>query len=396
MFLNLLKERNPEFIKKVVELHQNLKIPSNCYVLDLDTIKKNAGIILEKAKQNGMKVYAMTKQIGREKAAIKTLIEAGITHFVTVDIQCARAVINAGGKLGHVGHLVQIPMAEIPWMIKQEPEYWTVFSYEQAYAISKHLPKGKKQKVLARIQDENDRFYRGHEGGFNASDVLEVAMKIDKIPGLVFSGITSFPCLLYDNYEEEVYTTLNATTLNIAMYKLRNAGWKNIEVNTPGTTSSNVLHFFADKGSTQVEPGHGLTGTTPLHGVEKLPEEPAILYLSEISHFYENQAYCFGGGLYIDPVFPEYDVKCLTSDNPGEILDNPSYIEFPAINAIDYYGMIHPEKKGSIKVGDSVIMGFRAQAFVTRAYVASVSGIRSGKPVVESISYANGGEVIWP
>ena len=28
------------------------------------------------------------------------------------------------------------------------------------------------------------------------------------------------------------------------------------------------------------------------------------------------RAYCFGGGLYIDPVFPDYDVKALVGPDP--------------------------------------------------------------------------------
>ena len=42
--------------------------------------------------------------------------------------------------------------------------------------------------------------------------------------------------------------------------------------------------MLAAAGATQIEPGHGLTGTTPLHAVEDLPETPAVVYLSEVSH----------------------------------------------------------------------------------------------------------------
>ena len=55
-------------------------------------------------------------------------------------------------------------------------------------------------------------------------------------------------------------------------------------------------------GATQVEPGHGLTGTTPLHAVDDLVEDPAVAYVSEVSHLWNGRAYVFGGGLYVDPV----------------------------------------------------------------------------------------------
>ena len=69
-----------------------------------------------------------------------------------------------------------------------------------------------------------------------------------------------------------------------------------IEVNAPGTTSSVVLDALAEAGATQCEPGNGLHGTTPLHAMEDLPELPASLYLTEVSHQHGGKAYCFGGG----------------------------------------------------------------------------------------------------
>jgi len=396
MFLNVLQRRNPQLIEAAVELHQQNRIPSNCYILDLDRIEENSKMILDEAGKNNMKVFAMTKQIGRESSAIQTLIRQGISHFVTVDIQGARAVVAAGGKLGHVGHLVQIPKGEIPWVAAQNPEYWTVFSFEQAEAISQALGKGQKQKVLVRIQKDGDTFYRGHEGGFSANLIIETAKKLDSMEGIEFAGITSFPCLLFNNEKKDVYSTPNQSTLVEAAEKLSAAGWTSIEINTPGTTSTEVISYFAKGGSTQVEPGHGLTGTTPLHAVKDLPESPAVIYVSEISHFYRDQAYCFGGGLYVDPVFPTYDMKCLTASGRESILHRECSIELPADNAIDYYGMLHPEKDMKINIGDTVLMGFRPQTFVTRAYTASVSGISKGTPKVESISYGDGRRIQWP
>lgn len=57
-----------------------------------------------------------------------------------------------------------------------------------------------------------------------------------------------------------------------------------------------MLEGLARDGATQVEPGHGLTGTTPLHAVADLAEEPAIAYVSEVSHLWNGKAYVFGGG----------------------------------------------------------------------------------------------------
>ena len=71
-------------------------------------------------------------------------------------------------------------------------------------------------------------------------------------------------------------------------------------------------------------------------------------------------------------------------------------VEFPAAAAIDYYGMIDASGAPKPEVGDSVVFGFRAQAFVTRAYVAGLAGLSRGEPVVEEISDGSGRRIAWP
>src|ERR1700675_793580 len=169
---------------------------------------------------------------------------------------------------------------------------------------------------MARIQAEGDRFYRGHEGGFPASGAFGVADALDQTPGARFAGITTFPALLFDPETRKVKPTPNLATLRKAAETLAKAGRRGIEINAPGTTSSATLEALAEAGATQIEPGHGLTGTTPLHAVEDLPEGPAVVYLTEVSHLAGGEAFCFGGGLYIDPVFPNYQVRAIVAREP--------------------------------------------------------------------------------
>ena len=49
MFLNTVLARNPQLIDAAVKLHQEGKIPSNAYVLDLDMIVENTKYMIEKA-----------------------------------------------------------------------------------------------------------------------------------------------------------------------------------------------------------------------------------------------------------------------------------------------------------------------------------------------------------
>jgi predicted amino acid racemase len=168
-------------------------------------------------------------------------------------------------------------------------------------------------------------------------------------------------------------------------------------VNAPGTTSSAAFATLAAAGATQVEPGHGLTGTTPLHAVtDDLPELPAAAYVTEVSHSHGGRAYCFGGGLYIDRVFPDYQVRALVA--PGGDFDAAflADAEIPPPSMIDYYGMLTPPDGRQIRTGDTVVFGFRIQAFVTRGYVVPITGVHAGRPQALGVWASDGRPAHWP
>jgi predicted amino acid racemase len=378
-------------------LHQQGKLPANSYVIDLDAVEANARHIQGVAAKHGLKAYAMTKQMGRNGSYCQAIVKGGIAKSVAVDMECARATHRAGMKLGHVGHLVQVPRAESAAAAALLPDNWTVFSLEKAQEAGAAAHKlGHEQAILVRLVAEGDRFYRGQEGGFPASGVVALADAIDAIPGARFAGITTFPSQLFDQASGTVRPTANLATLERAAEALAKAGRGKIEINTPGTTSSEILPMLAAAGATQVEPGHGLTGTTPLHVVRDLPEIPAVVYLSEVSHLIGGEAFCYGGGLYIDPVFPDYPVKAIVSRTPSAAASALAPVAIPSRSAIDYYGMIDATGPLKPRIGDSVVFGFRPQAFVTRAYVVGIAGLSSGDPKVETIYDAFGRPTDWP
>jgi predicted amino acid racemase len=395
MFLDVLRRRNPKLIEQAIALHQAGKIPANSYVIDLDAVETNARTIEAAADRLGLKVFGMTKQMSRSPSFCMAVARGGIAKAVAVDMEDGRACRRAGLAIGHIGHLVQIPRAEAAAAAALEPDYWTIFNFEKAAeAADASRARDRVQDLLARIQTGGDTFYRGHEGGFDAEDVVKVADRLDGRDGARFAGITTFPALLFDAKTRRIAPTPNLRTLEKAAEALARAGRRGIEINAPGTTSSAVLQALAEAGATQVEPGHGLTGTTPLHAVEDLPELPAVIYLSEVSHCHRGDAYCFGGGLYIDPVFPDYEVKAIVAREPTIASRALRTVEIPEPAAIDYYGMIDTAT-GPAAIGDSVVFGFRPQAFVTRANVVGLSGI-AGTPVVETITDAYGRPVDWP
>ncbi|MBM3516289.1 MAG: YhfX family PLP-dependent enzyme [Alphaproteobacteria bacterium] len=392
MFLEPLVRRNRALIEAAIGLHQSGALPPNAYVLDLDVMRDNARAISDEATRLGLAVFAMTKQTGRNPPAMGAVRDGGIDRFVAVDLGCARAIVHHGFRLAHLGHLVQMARCEADEAAGMEPDYWTVFNRAKAAeAATAAASRGRRQALMMRVVAPGDRFYPGHEGGVAIDELIAEARAIEALPGAHLAGVTSFPTALFDQSAGAVRPTPNLATLGRAAAQLRAAGFDNIAINAPGSTSSAMLATLAEAGATQVEPGHGLTGTTPLHAVrDELPERPAILYLSEVTHFGGGYAYCLGGGLYIDPVFEAYPVKALVGTDPDAALSRRVGTIMPAAESIDYYGRLAVDARPPIRIGDSVIFGFRPQAFHTRACLAPLSGVQSGRPTLEGLWLPDG------
>jgi predicted amino acid racemase len=392
VFLDVLRRRNPDFLRAAAQLHRTGELPANCYAIDLDAVRRNAATLTAEASRLGLTAFAMTKQIGRNPDVSRALVEEGLTQAVGVDLQDAEADAAGGLRIGHIGHLVQVPRFEAARAAALEPSYWTVFNETKAAeAAAAGAARGRDQAFLARIVAEGDRFYRGHEGGFDAEDVVAVADRLDALIGGRFAGIATFPAMLFDRDARTVRPTPNLATLQAAAQRLQRAGRSDVAVNGPGTTSTATLSMLAEAGVTQVEPGHGLTGTTPWHAVEDLVEEPAVAYVSEVSHSHAGGAYVFGGGLYVDPVLSGISTRAVVVGDGADPATAPTLpVEMPAPEAIDYYAIVDVSDRPSVEVGDTVVFGFRPQVFVTRALTAAIAGVSTGRPHVVGVWAADG------
>jgi hypothetical protein len=114
-----------------------------------------------------------------------------------------------------------------------------------------------------------------------------------------------------------------------------------------------------------------------------------MVYLTEVSHIWDRQAYVYGGGFFIDdpPVRMRetFQRKALVGSTPQQLLEQES--AFAGIGArgggqfaaIDYHGILDPGDQ-RVSVGDTVIFAFRAQLFMTRAYAAVIEGLRHDAP----------------
>lgn len=377
MFLDILRNRNPQLMEVALDLHRTGDILPDTYVIDLDTLIENAKNLAKLASQEGIELFYMLKQIGRNPlVAQKIVTEAGIQKAVVVDYKEALVLMSHGLKIGNVGHLVQIPTKLIEKIMRYGTDYMTVYSLEKLKEIIEIAEKlGVNQGILLKIIEPGDCIYDGQYGGFHISQ-LDVVMDLVKSSEYVhIAGITSFPCFLFDD-NQELSVTENYKTLMRAKEALEKKGVSDLLLNMPSATCVKTIPMIKSLGGAQGEPGHALTGTTPLHAVSDQAEIPAMVYVSEVSHNLDGRAYFFGGGYYRRGHFQQVAIY-----QPGSRTPKIDRVYPLKDESIDYYITTHH----SHEVGSTVLGAFRTQMFVTRSDVAIVSGIRKGAPVLEGL-----------
>ena len=175
MLLERVIEKNPGIVEAAVTLHQRGDLPAGSWLFDLDAVARNARLIAAEAKRLGLTTYLMTKQIGRNPFVTALALHMGLDKTVSVDIQCARLLHRYGLPIGHVGHLNQIPMHDIPAALAMSPEVVTVYSLEHARRISAAAGAiGRRQDLLMQVYAPEDIFFPGQEGGFRVDEALAI------------------------------------------------------------------------------------------------------------------------------------------------------------------------------------------------------------------------------
>ncbi|MEA2291447.1 MAG: hypothetical protein QOF17_467 [Solirubrobacteraceae bacterium] len=408
MFLDVTRRRNPALIHAAARLHQDGTIPANTYVIDLDAIAANAAAMAREADRVGLSLYLMTKHFNRNPIVARTALDAGIGSTVCVDVQCAMSLARFGLPVGHVGHLVQIPRHNLPGVLRMEPEVATVYGVDQARQISDAAARtGRVQDVILRVRGRDDIIYPNEEGGIWEEELDDAAARIAAMDGVRIAGAVTFPGTLYNTGTHEVETTVNFETLRRAGERLTALGHEVTQLNAPGSSSTRGFAVVARAGGTHAEPGHALTGTTPLHlDDDNAPERPAMVYVNEVSHQFEGRSYVFGGGFYAcdtpatrgdDSAYHTrpWECRAFVGRDPDAILDTRVPVDVGSFfgrtrNATDYYGgTLVPDEPADIRVGDSVVYGFRAQVFTTRAHVAVIDGVDSTPRLIGLFDRAN-------
>lgn len=369
MFLEKLIDNNPKLVEASFKLFYENEILPDTYVLDLDSIIENASLIKQEANKYRIDLYFMLKQLGRNPLVAKQLMEIGYTGAVCVDYKEALCMIENNIHIANVGHLVQIPMAALDKIIFNKPDYVTVYSYDKILEINEVCKKyNYRQKLLIRLSDDDSKLYSGQVGGFKPNELMDLIEKTNKLENVEFKGLTVFPALLYDNNKKEIVPTDNMKALNRGIEICKQLGVDDLNINIPSATCVSSMPLIYKLGGNSAEPGHGLTGTTPLHKYTDQVERIAYVYVSEISHNFENKAYCYGGG--------HYRRSHMENVLVGRSLNNckMSKVIAPSDEAIDY----HYEIIDEFKVGQCALMAYRTQMFTTRSNVAIVKGIQNG------------------
>lgn len=375
MFLDIVDRRNRSLIDATVSLHRKKILEPDTYVIDMDTLLMNSKLILDEAKKHGIELYFMLKQIGRNPVIAKKLVELGYKGAVVVDFREAEIMMNHNIPLGNVGHLVQTPKGKLKDIIEYGTEVFTIFSIEKLIEINEYSKElNKVQDVIIKVSSDDDLFYSGQLSGIDLSELESFLENTKELNNINVVGATAFPCYLYDEKKDAVSPTPNYYTVIKAIEIMKNMGFEIKQINTPSTTCTSTLEIMAQGEGTMGEPGHGLSGTTPMHAKKDLEELPAVIYLSEISHNFRGKSYCYGGGLYRR----SHVKNCLVVDDNKEIKGLVTPVDD---DSIDYYFEIDTPQT----ISASVIMAFRFQMFVTRSKVALIEGIQSGSPKVIGI-----------
>ncbi|TJZ46213.1 YhfX family PLP-dependent enzyme [Streptomyces piniterrae] len=371
MFLDTVLARNPRLVAFATELHEAGAIPPDSYVLDLDAVESNAALLAAEAGRLGLRLWPVVKQVGRNPELIRA-VARHLPAFAAIDAPEARTLCAAGARAGNLGHLVQIPFRALPELLAWRPEAVTVYDLANARAVSDAARRlGLVQDILVRVEGVPGSVHPGQEGGVPVASLDAFAAAAARLPGVRVAGVTAFPCLAC---APDTGRPLPAPNLQLAcearelLASRAGVAAARLTLSAPGVTSMASLPLLARLGATHGEPGHALTGTTPLHAVDpRQPERPAYVYVSEVAHLLaDGRPALFGGGFY-----PRASIRSALIPRTGARL---AVRAAPAAN-IDYYRLLEP---GDARPGDTAVLAFRTQVFTTRSTVAVVSGLDGG------------------
>jgi len=389
-------EKNPTLIRAATVLHQSGEIPADTYVIDLDMVRSNSERLHREATKNGLKSYICAKQFGRNPLVCKAIMNSGIRDAMAHDIEGAKNLHRHGIPVKHLGHFGQVPASELRYVLEKiKPDVITVFSVEKAKQISEMASKLQvHQGLLLKIIDDPRLELLMVGGGFTEDEAMNAAKQIQSMKNVKVAGTTAYPAFSFNISSKTYRTSPNFEAMIRLAKRLENElGLKLDQINAAGQNCVENMSLAAQDGATHVEPGHSFIGTLASFAFLDNPVElPAVVYVTEISHFFSGHALAFGDsymttvgfGSVKNDLMYEYVYACV-GGNPDELIKNvmparPQHLPHSDQGWFLYCCLI-PDRNTHVKVGDTAVLSFRPQIFRTpKGRVAVIDGIHRGKP----------------
>jgi predicted amino acid racemase len=387
--------KNPDLVRVAARLHQKGEIPPDTYVLDLDAIIENSCKIYAEARKFGLECYLCAKQFGRNPLVIKAIMNSGIREAMAMDMEGLKSLHRCGVPVAHVGHYGQIPTSQLEYVLRKiRPHVITVFSLEKARQISEVASRlGITQKLLVKVLDDPRLEALTTGGGYGEEEALDVIKQMNQMDNVKVVGATTYPAFYFSIFNKTYTMSDNFKAMMRVVHRMEKELEIRIEqVNAPGRNCVRNMELAAQNGATHVEPGQSFMGTLPSDAfLDDSPELQAVVYVTEISHYFNGHALAFGdsymataviGSLKNDMKY-EYVYACVGSD-PDTLPDQPLALARPqefwhSDLGWSMYCSLMPKAKAN--VGDTVVFGFRPQIYRTpRGRVAVIDGIQRKKP----------------
>ncbi|TSD58175.1 alanine racemase [Aeromicrobium piscarium] len=378
MFLPTTQRRNPELIDAAVALHRDGVIEPDTYVIDRDAVARNAAALATAGREHDVDLWFVAKQYGRNPLVSATIAEH-IGSATAIDHREAQTLLDVGVRLANLGHLVQIPVRRLPALLAADPGYVTVTDNENLRAVAAASSAlGRTQRVFLKVRGAQNVTFPGQDGGFELDDIEGALALARGIDGAEIAGVTGFPCISFDESAQRPEPTETYPRVVEAARLLSSHGIDPL-LSLPSHTSVSTIGQIADLGGHIGEPGHALTGTTPEHAVrDDLVEQPALVYVSEIAQLGSAPS-VFGGGFYSRGHARRMVVHTDHGPRAATLHKAPAA-------SIDYYRRFDWDEEGpQARIGDTAVMAFRTQIFVTRSQVAVVSGLGAGAPRLDGV-----------
>jgi predicted amino acid racemase len=387
-------ERNPAMLEAAIRLHQDGAIPPSTHVIDLDAVAHNAGAIAKAARQSGLTAFAMTKQDGHEPHMTGVVLDRGFDGVTAVEAMQAYRIHRHGFPLGNVGHTSQLPGSDVERILAMDPQFVTVYTVEAARRVSEAcVALGRTQPLYVTVGRPGDEGTDAELfGGWDEAECVEGIKPILDFPNVRVAGIAQHITIDYPSQDDPHTarpTEAFFTALRARERLERDLGLEGLRLNCSGNCNAVTAGILASYGATDIEPGAALVGSGRFHALLDMPEIPAQVFVSEITHHWAGNAYAIGGGFGFvwDMGGALAPLQGIVGRSLEQARSQP--LDFRGRPWYDVHGLFD-DPDGIATIGDTLLFAHLPQVIMERCYVAPVSGISEQRPIVEALLDSEG------